>query len=41
MRSNIVRTEGFSEFAIECGFPAEINLGKEKKRLGKKAQDTS
>lgn len=28
MRSNIVRTEGFSEFAIECGFPEEINLGK-------------
>ncbi|WP_304676577.1 ribonuclease III [uncultured Lactobacillus sp.] len=34
MRSNIVRTEGFSEFAIECGFPEEINLGKGEEKAG-------
>ena len=33
MRSNIVRTEGFSEFAIECGFPEELIWVKEKKKL--------
>ncbi|PAB50630.1 ribonuclease III [Lactobacillus johnsonii] len=37
MRSNIVRTEGFSEFAIECGFPEEIDLGKgEEKAVARK-----
>ena len=37
MRSNIVRTEGFSEFAIECGFPEEIYLGKgEEKAVARK-----
>ena len=34
MRSNIVRTEGFSEFAIECGFPEEIDLCKGEEKAG-------
>lgn len=40
MRSNIVRTEGFSEFAIECGFPAEINLGKGEEKAGARTRKT-
>ena len=40
MRSNIVRTEGFSEFAIECGFPEEINLGKGEEKAGARKQKT-
>ncbi|OYS17971.1 ribonuclease III [Lactobacillus taiwanensis] len=40
MRSNIVRTEGFSEFAIECGFPAEINLGKGEEKAGARKRKT-
>lgn len=40
MRSNIVRTEGFSEFAIECGFPEEINLGKGKEKAGARKRKT-
>lgn len=40
MRSNIVRTEGFSEFAIECDFPAEINLGKGEEKAGARKRKT-
>ncbi|OYS20819.1 ribonuclease III [Lactobacillus taiwanensis] len=40
MRSNIVRTEGFSEFAIECGFPKEINLGKGEEKAGARKRKT-
>lgn len=40
MRSNIVRTEGFSEFAIECGFPEEINLGKGEEKAGARKRKT-
>ena len=40
MRSNIVRTEGFSEFAIECGFPEEINLGKGEEKAGSRKRKT-
>ncbi|MFD3285769.1 ribonuclease III [Lactobacillus johnsonii] len=40
MRSNIVRTEGFSEFAIECGFPEEINLGKGEEKAGARERKT-
>ncbi len=40
MRSNIVRTEGFSEFAIECGFPAEIDLGKGEEKAGARKRKT-
>ena len=40
MRSNIVRTEGFSEFAIECGFPEEINLGKGEEKAGARKRNT-
>lgn len=40
MRSNIVRTEGFSVFAIECGFPDEINLGKGEEKIGARSRKT-
>ena len=40
MRSNIVRTEGFSEFAVECGFPEEINLGKGEEKAGARKRKT-
>ena len=40
MRSNIVRTEGFSEFEIECGFPEEINLGKGEEKAGARKRKT-
>ena len=40
MRSNIVRTEGFSEFAIECGFPEEIDLGKGEEKAGARRRKT-
>ena len=40
MRSNIVRTEGFSEFAIECGFPEEIDLGKGEEKSGARKRKT-
>ena len=40
MRSNIVRTEGFSEFAIECGFPEEIYLGKGEEKAAARKRKT-
>ena len=40
MRSNIVRTEGFSEFAIECGFPEEIDLGKGEEKADARKRKT-
>lgn len=40
MRSNIVRTEGFSEFAIECGFQNEILLGKGEQKAGARQRKT-
>lgn len=40
MRSNIVRTEGFSGFAIECGFPEEIDLGKGEEKAGARKRKT-
>lgn len=40
LRSNIVRTEGFSGFAIECGFPAEINLGRGEEKTGARERKT-
>lgn len=40
LRSNIVRTEGFSEFAIECGFQNEIRLGKGEELAGARHRKT-
>lgn len=40
LRSNIVRTEGFSEFAIECGFQNEINLGNGEEKAGARHRKT-
>ncbi len=40
MRSNIVRTEGFSEFAIECGFQKEIHLGNGEEKAGARNRKT-
>ncbi len=40
MRSNIVRTEGFSEFAIECGFQSEINIGNGEEKAGARHRKT-
>lgn len=40
MRSNIVRTEGFSEFAIECGFQNEIKLGNGEEKAGARSRKT-
>lgn len=40
MRSNIVRTEGFSEFAVECGFQDEINLGHGEEKAGARKRKT-
>lgn len=34
LRSNIVRTEGFSKVALECGFKEEINLGVGEEKAG-------
>lgn len=40
LRSNIVRTEGFSEFAVEVGFPKEIKLGKGEEKIGARSRKT-
>lgn len=40
LRSNIVRTEGFSEFAIKCGFQDEINLGNGEEKAGARNRKT-
>lgn len=40
LRSNIVRTEGFSEFAIECGFQDEIHLGNGEEKAGARHRKT-
>ena len=40
LRSNIVRTEGFSEFAIECGFQKEIHLGNGEEKAGARSRKT-
>ena len=40
MLSNIFRKEGFSELAIECGFPEEINLGKGEEKAGARKRKT-
>lgn len=40
LRSNIVRTEGFSEFAIECGFQTEINIGNGEEKAGARHRKT-
>lgn len=40
LRSNIVRTEGFSEFAIECGFQSEINIGNGEEKAGARHRKT-
>ncbi|CCI81002.1 ribonuclease III [Lactobacillus hominis] len=40
LRSNIVRTEGFSEFAKECGFQKEVNLGKGEEKAGARQRKT-
>ena len=34
LRSNIVRTEGFSKVALDCGFKEEINLGVGEEKAG-------
>lgn len=34
LRSNIVRTEGFSKMALDCGFKPEINLGVGEEKAG-------
>ncbi|MCO6527908.1 MULTISPECIES: ribonuclease III [Lactobacillus] len=40
MRSNIVDTEGFAEFAYKFGFPAEINLGRGEEKAGARSRKT-
>lgn len=40
MRSNIVRTEGFSQFATECGFSREVKLGKGEEKSGSRTRHT-
>lgn len=40
LRSNIVRTEGFSEFAVECGFQKEIRLGLGEEKAGARKRKT-
>lgn len=40
LRSNIVRTEGFSEFAVECGFQNEIRLGMGEEKAGARQRKT-
>lgn len=40
LRSNIVRTEGFSEFAKDCGFQKQINLGKGEEKSGARDRKT-
>lgn len=40
MRSNIVDTEGFAEFAKQFGFPAEINLGRGEEKAGARSRKT-
>ena len=40
MRSNIVRTEGFSEFAKEVGFQKEIYLGNGEEKSGARQRKT-
>ncbi|MDF7639108.1 ribonuclease III [Lactobacillus sp. ESL0791] len=40
MRSNIVDTDGFSKFAVECGFQAEINLGNGEEKSGARERKT-
>ncbi|GFZ27229.1 ribonuclease III [Lactobacillus corticis] len=40
LRSNIVRTEGFSEFAVECGFQDEIHLGRGEELAGARKRKT-
>ena len=40
LRSNIVRTEGFSEFAIECGFQKEFHLGIGEEKAGARSRKT-
>ena len=40
LRSNIVRTEGFSECAIECGFQKEIHLGNGEEKAGARNRKT-
>ncbi|MDN6052227.1 MAG: ribonuclease III [Lactobacillus sp.] len=40
LRSNIVRTEGFSEFAVACGFQDEINLGHGEELAGARQRKT-
>ena len=40
MRSNIVDTEGFAEFAQKFGFPAEINLGHGEEKAGARSRKT-
>ncbi len=40
MRSNIVDTEGFADFAQKFGFPAEINLGHGEEKAGARSRKT-
>ncbi|BDR60668.1 ribonuclease III [Lactobacillus xylocopicola] len=40
MRSNIVDTEGFAEFAQKFGFPEQINLGHGEEKAGARARKT-
>ncbi|QNQ83865.1 ribonuclease III [Lactobacillus sp. PV037] len=40
LRSNIVRTEGFSEFAKEAGFAQAVNLGKGEEKSGARQRKT-
>lgn len=40
MRSNIVDTEGFAEFAHKFGFPDEINLGRGEEKAGARSRKT-
>ena len=40
LRSNIVRTEGFSEFAKEAGFANIVNLGKGEEKSGARQRKT-
>lgn len=40
LRANIVDTEGFSEFALKCGFAPEINIGHGEEKAGARHRKT-
>lgn len=40
LRANIVDTDGFSEFAVECGFQKEIHIGNGEEKAGARHRKT-